>query len=56
MRYIAHKDILELRDLDEEDAKEIEAKIRLKLHSFRWKYRVVVVNGAGFSDGYNGYH
>ena len=36
-----HKDIVEFRDLDEEDAKEIEAsKYDLKLYFFRWKYRL----------------
>ncbi len=52
-----HKDILELRDLDEEGFKEIEGfKIRLKLHSALDGNIVVWLNGARFSDGYNGYH
>ena len=51
-----HKDIQELRDLEEEDPKEIEAsKYDLSYIALDGDIGCMV-NGAGFSDGYNGYY
>ncbi len=51
-----HKDILEYRDFDEEDPKEIEAsKYDLSYISLRWKYRLYG-KWCWSCNGNNGYH
>ena len=56
MRYIVKKIFLNYRDLEEEDAKEIEAsKYDLSYISLDGNIGCMV-NGAGLSDGNDGYY